>query len=59
VCFLFLWGINLWVIYRGIDTIRVLLNIKTPLLITLGLVLLGWAYREAGGFRPNAAKQKG
>ena len=48
--FLFFWGINLWVIYRGIDTIRVLLNIKAPLLITLGLVLLGWAYREAGGF---------
>jgi NCS1 family nucleobase:cation symporter-1 len=52
VCFLFFWGINLWVIYRGIDTIRVLLNIKAPLLITLGLVLLGWAYREAGGFGP-------
>ncbi len=51
-CFLFFWGINLWVIYRGIDTIRVLLNIKAPLLITLGLVLLGWAYREAGGFGP-------
>ena len=52
VCFLFFWGINLWVIYRGIDTIRVLLNIKAPLLITLGLVLLGWAYCEAGGFGP-------
>ena len=26
-CFLFFWGINMWVIYRGIDTIRVLLNI--------------------------------
>ncbi|MDH4477079.1 MAG: NCS1 family nucleobase:cation symporter-1, partial [Verrucomicrobiaceae bacterium] len=52
VCFLFFWGINLWVIHRGIDTIRVLLNIKAPLLITLGLVLLGWAYREAGGFGP-------
>src|SRR5882672_4791054 len=24
VCFLFFWGINMWVIWRGIDTIRVL-----------------------------------
>ena len=52
VCFLFFWGINMWVIYRGIDTIRFLLNIKAPLLIVLGLLLLWWAYREAGGFGP-------
>ena len=51
-CFLFFWGINLWVIYRGIDTIRMLLNLKAPLLIVLGLLLLGWAYRAAGGFGP-------
>lgn len=52
VCFLFFWGINMWVIYRGIDTIRLLLNIKAPLLIALGLLLLWWAYRNAGGFGP-------
>jgi NCS1 family nucleobase:cation symporter-1 len=51
-CFLFFWGINMWVIYRGIDTIRTLLNIKAPLLIVLGLLLLWWAYRAAGGFGP-------
>ena len=33
------------VIYLGIDSIRVLLNIKAPLLIALGLALLAWAYR--------------
>ncbi|HXS69325.1 MAG TPA: cytosine permease, partial [Candidatus Polarisedimenticolia bacterium] len=32
-CFLLFWGINMLVIYRGIDTIRWLLNIKAPLLI--------------------------
>lgn len=52
ICFLFFWGINMWVIYRGIDTIRFLLNIKAPLLIALGLLLLWWANREAGGFGP-------
>ena len=52
LCFLFFWGINMWVIWRGIDTIRVLLNIKAPLLIALGLLLLWWAYKNAGGFGP-------
>jgi len=52
VCFLFFWGINLLVVYKGIDCIRWLLNLKAPLLIALGLLLLGWAYQNAGGFRP-------
>jgi hypothetical protein len=42
----------MWVIFRGIDTIRFLLNIKAPLLIVLGLLLLWWAWRKAGGFGP-------
>ena len=52
ICFLFFWGINMLVVYKGIDCIRWLLNIKAPLLIVLGLFLLGWAYRSAGGFGP-------
>ena len=52
LCFLFFWGVNLWVIYRGIEAIRWLLNIKAPLLILLGLLLLWWAYRTAGGWGP-------
>ncbi len=52
LCFLFFWGVNMIVIYRGIETIRWLLNIKAPLLIALGLLLLWWAYRTAGGFGP-------
>ena len=52
VSFLFFWGINMWVIHRGIDTIRFLLNIKAPLLLALGLILLFWARQAAGGFGP-------
>jgi nucleobase:cation symporter-1, NCS1 family len=52
ICFLFFWAINMLVVYKGIDCIRWLLNIKAPLLIILGLLLLGWAYRNAGGFGP-------
>lgn len=49
-CFLFFWAINMFVIYKGVESIRVLLNIKAPLLIILGLALLAWAYKQAGGF---------
>jgi NCS1 family nucleobase:cation symporter-1 len=52
VCFLFFWAINMWVVYKGIDSIRLLLNFKAPLLVALGLVLLAWAYHAAGGFGP-------
>ncbi|HWF18117.1 MAG TPA: NCS1 family nucleobase:cation symporter-1, partial [Verrucomicrobiae bacterium] len=52
ICFLFFWAINIWIIYLGIDSIRLLLSIKAPLLIALGLSLLGWAYHYAGGFGP-------
>lgn len=56
VCFMFFWGINMFVVYKGIDCIRWLLNIKAPLLIALGLMLLWWAYRNAGGFGPILAQ---
>src|SRR5258705_12599302 len=52
LCFMFFWGINMFVVYKGIDCIRWLLNIKAPLLIALGLMLLWWAYLKAGGFGP-------
>jgi NCS1 family nucleobase:cation symporter-1 len=54
-CFLFFWGINMFVIYKGVESIRFLLNIKAPLLIVLGLALLAWAYVAAGGFGPMFA----
>src|SRR5204862_6203248 len=46
-CFLAFWAVNMAVIYLGIESIRLLLNIKAPLLVALGLALLAWAYREA------------
>lgn len=49
-CFLLFWAINIFVVYRGIESIRFLLNVKAPVLILLGLALLAWAYHAAGGF---------
>jgi NCS1 family nucleobase:cation symporter-1 len=51
-CFMAFWAVNMGVVYLGIDSIRLLLNIKAPLLIALGIIFLGWAYHAAGGFGP-------
>ena len=55
-CFLFFWAINMLVVYKGIDSIRLLLNTKAPLLLALGLALLWWAWKEAGGFGPMLSR---
>ena len=55
-CFLLFWAINMVVVYKGIESIRLLLNIKAPLLIGLGIALLVWAYLAANGFGPMLAK---
>jgi NCS1 family nucleobase:cation symporter-1 len=55
-CFLFFWGVHLVIIWLGIESIRILVNIKAPLLILLGLALVAWAYQEVGGFGPILAQ---
>ena len=52
LCFFLFWLLNLAVILRGIDTIRSLQGIAAPVLLVLGLAMLGWAYVKAGGFGP-------
>src|SRR6185295_5577673 len=56
-CFLIFWAINVAVIIAGINSIRILLNIKAPLLIILGLLMLYWAYDRAGGFGPMLSQK--
>src|SRR5262249_11672974 len=51
-CFLAFWVLNVAVLWRCTASIRLLRNIKAPLLIALGLLLLAWAYVQAGGFGP-------
>lgn len=47
-CFLLFWSLNMWIIYRGIETIRRLESWAAPLLLLLGAGLLAWAIREVG-----------
>src|SRR5246127_4523819 len=50
ICFFVFWLINLAVILKGIEYIRFLQGISAPILLGVGLLLLGWAYHAAGGF---------
>src|SRR5438270_9822861 len=55
ICFMIFWVINLLVIIKGIEYIRFLQGVSAPNLLGVGVVLLGWAYINAGGFGPMLA----
>ncbi len=50
--FALFWLANVYFIVRGTESIRVLEAWGAPFLIVVGVALLGWALREAGGFGP-------
>ncbi len=51
-CFMVFWSMNIWLIWKGINSIRVLEHMAAPFLILCGLGLLAWAYQGADGFGP-------
>src|SRR6476660_4813168 len=56
--FLLFWGINVFIIYRGMDLLRRVENWAAPFVLIMTTVLLVWAVRQAHGFGPLLA-QKG
>ncbi|HYW67940.1 MAG TPA: NCS1 family nucleobase:cation symporter-1 [Candidatus Dormibacteraeota bacterium] len=52
ICFFLFWALNMFVIWRGIETIKFLEGIGAPFMLVVGLLLLFWITRKAGGFGP-------
>jgi NCS1 family nucleobase:cation symporter-1 len=52
VCFFLFWALNMFVIWRGIETIKFLEGIGAPFMLVVGLLLLFWITCKAGGFGP-------
>src|SRR5258707_4929755 len=52
ICFFSFWALNMYVIYRGIETIKFLEGIGAPFMLGVGLLLLWWITGKAGGFGP-------
>ncbi|MCB0585112.1 MAG: cytosine permease, partial [Phaeodactylibacter sp.] len=46
--FILFWLLNIWVIFRGIETIKRLESWAAPFLLLMGIGLLAWAWREVG-----------
>jgi NCS1 family nucleobase:cation symporter-1 len=52
ICFFLFWAINMTVIWRGIEMIKFLEGIGAPFMLVVGLILLFWITRKAGGIGP-------
>jgi NCS1 family nucleobase:cation symporter-1 len=50
--FLLFWGLNIYIIYRGMDLLRVVENWAAPFVLVMTAVLLGWAVQKADGLGP-------
>jgi NCS1 family nucleobase:cation symporter-1 len=55
--FLLFWGLNVFVIYRGMDLLRAVENWAAPFVLVMTAALLVWAVREANGFGPLLAQE--
>ncbi|HVR41772.1 MAG TPA: NCS1 family nucleobase:cation symporter-1 [Thermoanaerobaculia bacterium] len=49
LCFLIFWGINIYIIYRGMDLLRMVENWAAPFVLVMTAFLLAWAIWRAGG----------
>jgi len=52
ICFFAFWLLNMLVIWRGIETIKILEGVGAPFMLAVGVLLLWWITNKAGGFGP-------
>jgi cytosine/uracil/thiamine/allantoin permease len=50
VAFALFWVVNMYFIWKGTESIKWLEDYSAPILIIIGLLLIGWGYRSTGGF---------
>lgn len=50
VCFFIFWCINIYFVVKGSESIKWLEQLSAPILIGMGLFLIGWGSNKAGGF---------
>src|SRR5580704_1394024 len=50
--FLLFWGINIYIIYRGMDLVREVENWAAPFVLVMTAALVWWAIRSAHGLGP-------
>jgi nucleobase:cation symporter-1, NCS1 family len=50
--FLGFWLLNMYVVWRGVESIRFLQSFSAPFMLVMSLTLLFWMLHKAGGFGP-------
>ena len=56
ISFLLFWGLNVYIIYRGMDLLRKVENWAAPFVLVMTAVLLYWAISRANGLGPLLAQ---
>ena len=56
ISFLLFWGMNVFIIYRGMDLLRRVENWAAPFVLVMTAALLGWAVWRANGLGPLLAE---
>jgi NCS1 family nucleobase:cation symporter-1 len=51
-CFLSFWALNMFVVWRGVESIRFLQSFSAPFMLLMSALLLGFMLHKAGGFGP-------
>jgi nucleobase:cation symporter-1, NCS1 family len=52
LCFMLFWGMNVWIVLRGMDSIKFLETWGSPFLLAVGVALFVWAWVRSGGLGP-------
>src|SRR5256885_2368833 len=52
LCFMVFWAMNVWIVLRGMDSIKFLETWGSPFLLAVGVALFVWAAVRAGGLGP-------
>jgi len=52
ICFLGFWLLNMYVVWRGVESIRFLQSFSAPFLLVMSLALMAYMTHKAGGFGP-------
>lgn len=50
ISFAIFWFINIYFIWKGMESIKFLEQYSAPILILIGLLMIGWGASQAGGF---------
>lgn len=54
--FLIFWGLNIFIVYKGMNVLRMFENWAAPFVLIMAAVLLWWAVKQAHGFGPLLAE---